>query len=120
MADIKEYYGETAEVQKYNELAAKSKDAYNKLFWDDAKGRYITSVNVNGDRIDFGMTMVNYYAVAYGLADKEKAERIYEWLDGKRIIEGDTSTGADIYGEFVYSSRSNTVDVSSTGAPYYW
>jgi hypothetical protein len=120
MADIKEYYGETAEVQKYNELAAKSKDAYNKLFWDDAKGRYITSVNVNGDRIDFGMTMVNYYAVAYGLADKEKAERIYEWLDGKRIIEGDTSTGADIYGEFVYASRSNTVDVSSTGAPYYW
>ena len=41
-------------------------------------------------------------------------------MDGKRIIAGDTSTGDDIYGEFKYSSRTNTVDVSTLGPPYYW
>lgn len=120
MADIKEYYGDTEQAAEYKALAQKAYDAYNKLFWDEEKGRYITSVNVNGERIDFGMTFVNYYAAAFGLADERKAQRIYDWIDGKRIVAGDTSTGDDIYGEFVYASRTNTVDVSNTGAPYYW
>lgn len=120
MSDIENYLGNSEAAAKYDALAQKSYDAFNKLFWDEQKGRYITSVNVLGERLDFGMTPVNYYAVTFGLADEAKAKRIYDWVDGNRIVEGDTSTGADIYGEFVYASRVNTVDVSSTGAPYYW
>lgn len=120
MADIEGYYGNEAEATRYTELASKAKTMYNKLFWDDAKGRYICSINAKGERIDFGMTVVNFYATAYGLADEAKAQLIYDWLDGKRIINGDTSQGKDIYGEFVYAARTNTLDVSSTGEPYYW
>lgn len=120
MADIEVYCGNTEQAAYYLELAEKVKEEYNKLFWDEEKGRYITSVNIRGDRLDFGMTMVNFYAAAYGLASEEQAQLIYDWLDGKRIIEGDTSRGEDIYGEFIYASRVNTLDMSSTGAPYYW
>ena len=120
MADIEAYYGNTANAEYYTQLAEKAKEMYNKLFWDDVKGRYICSINAKGERIDFGMTVVNFYAAAYGLANEEKAQLIYDWIDGKRIINGDTSQGADIYGEFVYSARTNTLDVSSTGEPYYW
>ena len=120
MAEIEAFCGNTEQAQYYTELAAKTRKAYNDLFWDEEKGRYICSENVKGERIDFGMTVVNFYAAAYGLADADKAQRIYDWIDGKRIIEGDTSRGADIYGMFVYAARTNTLDVSSTGEPYYW
>ena len=120
MADIEKFVGDEDSANKYLALAEKSRETYNKLFWDARKGRYINSINAKGERIDFGMTVVNYYAVAYGLADEEKAKLIYDWVDGSRIIDGDTSTGKDIYGEFVYASRVNTVDVSTTGEPYYW
>lgn len=120
MGDIKNFLHNTEEAEYYYNLAAKAKEEYNKLFWDETKGRYITGVNRLGERLDFGMTFVNIYAVAYGVATKERAELIYEWLDGTRIIPTDKSTGADIYGAFVYAPRSNTVDVSSVGPPYYW
>lgn len=120
MGDIEKYLGNDSDCLKYASLAQKCKDAYNNLFWDEAKGRYINSVNIHGERIDFGMTFVNFYAVLFGLADNVKAKLIYDWMDGKRIIRGDTSTGKDIYGEFVYAPRANTVDVSVNGAPYYW
>ena len=120
MADIEAYCGNTDRADYYSDLAAKVKKAYNDLFWNEEKGRYICSVNIKGERIDFGMTVVNFYAAAYGLADADRAQRIYDWIDGVRIIEGDTSQGEDIYGEFVYAARTNTLDVSTTGEPYYW
>ena len=120
MAEIKTYLNDNSAAEYYYQLAEKAKEEYNKLFWDEAKGRYITSVNIKGERIDFGMTFVNFYATAFGVATEERAKLIYDWVDGKRIIPTDTSTGKDIYGAFIYSARTNTVDVSSTGAPYYW
>lgn len=120
MADIKEYQGETEEAKKFLALAEKTKKAFNETFWDSDKGRYITSINIEGKRLDFGVTYVNFMAAEAGLTDAEQAKLIYDWIDGKRIIEGDTSTGEDIYGKFKYAARGNTLDVSSTGAPYYW
>ena len=88
------------------------------------KKRYITSINAKGVRLDFGLTFVNFMAVAAGLADDVRTEAIYSWINGDRIIEGDTSTGSDIYGHFGYSARSNTVDVSTVtdekGGWYWW
>lgn len=120
MADIKEYMGETEKAQYYLDLAAKAKTEFNKLFWDPVKERYITSVNVEGFRADYGMTFVNFYAIAYGVADEDKAMKVYEWLDGKRIIEGDTSQGEDIYGQFVYAPRTNTLDVYEVNENLWW
>lgn len=120
MADIKEYMGDSASAQRYLELAAKAKVEFNKLFWDDVKERYITSVNVDGFRADYGMTFVNFYAIAYGVADADKAAKVYEWLDGKRIIDGDNSTGEDIYGQFKYAARTNTKDVYEVDENLWW
>lgn len=120
-AEILEYYGEDASY--YRTLAETIKTKFNETFWDRTKKRYITSINANGVKIDLGITYVNFMAVAYGLADDIKAAAIYSWMDGERIIAGDTSTGSDIYGNFKYSARGNTVDVSTVkdeNGDWYW
>lgn len=121
-ADILEYYGEDG--GEYLRIAEKVKEKFNETFWDRTKKRYITSINANGVKLDFGVTYVNFMAVAFGLADDIKTAAIYSWLDGERIIGGDTSTGEDIYGRFRYAARGNTLDVSKVtdenGAYYWW
>ena len=122
MADIENYLGNMENAKYYLSVAEKTKTKFNEYFWDEAKGRYITSINVKGDVLDFGVTFVNFMAVSAGLASKEQAVSIYDWVDGKRIIETDTSKGADIY-NFKVSARSNTVAVESIqedGLHYWW
>ena len=122
MADIETYLGNAAEADYYTALAAKIKTTFNDYFWDPVKGRYITSVNVKGDVLDFGLTMVNFMAVSAGLASDDQATKIYDWVDGRRIIEGDWSTGEDIY-NFRVSARTNTIGVEAIeedGLHYWW
>ena len=122
MADIEAYLGHTAEAEYYASLAEKIKVTFNDYFWDPVKGRYITSVNVKGDELDFGLTMVNFMAVSAGLASDDQATKIYDWVDGRRIIEGDWSTGEDIY-NFRVSARTNTIGVEAIeedGLHYWW
>ena len=122
MADIESYLGNTEDATYYTTLADKIRETFNNYFWSAEKGRYITSVNVKGDVLDFGVTFVNFMAVSAGLASEAQAQQIYDWVDGKRIIQGDTSTGADIY-QFKVSARSNTVAVETIeedGLHYWW
>ncbi len=122
MADIETYLGNKSEADRYVALADKIKAKFNDYFWDGAKGRYITSVNVKGDVLDFGITFVNFMAVSAGLASEEQAKSIYDWVDGKRIIKTDTSKGEDIY-HFKVSARANTVAVETIeedGLHYWW
>ncbi|MEN6520776.1 MAG: hypothetical protein ABFD46_06445 [Armatimonadota bacterium] len=67
------------------------------LFWDAAKGRFIGCQDAAGKRHDYGFVYLNLEALYYGLGDSDKAKSIYSWLDGERVIKGDTSTGKDIY-----------------------
>lgn len=119
MADIEQIRGDSGREKEYRSLAAVARTEINRIFWDSSKGRYITSVDKTGRKHDYGMTFLNFMAVAYGLAPEQNAKQIYDWIDGRRIIAGDTSKGADIYA-FIYNARSNTLDVSATGKPYYW
>lgn len=119
-ADIKEYMGDAGKAAEYRELAEKVKKAFNDTFWDESKGRYITSVNCEGKKLDFGITFTNFMACALGLASEEQIWKIYTWIDGERTIKGDTSTGDDIY-YFGYSARANTLDVAAIDDNgYYW
>lgn len=77
--------------------AAEVKAVANKLFWNPNTGRFIPSVDMDGKIHDYGLTFINTESIYYGLASPQNARSIYEWLDGKRIVDGDTSTGADIY-----------------------
>lgn len=77
--------------------AAQVKQTANQKFWDREKGRFIGCVDQNGQGHDYGFTFLNLDAVWYGIADEENGRAIVDWLSGKRIVAGDTSTGADIY-----------------------
>ena len=122
MADIENYLGNTDNANYYLTLAQRVKAKFNEYFWDAEKGRYISAINIKGDRLDFGVTVINFMAVSAGLASKEQAVEIYDWVDGKRIIATDTSKGEDIY-NFKVSARSNTVAIESIeedGLHYWW
>jgi hypothetical protein len=77
--------------------AAAVKTEANRLFWDAAKGRFVGCIDDTGAAHEYGFTFLNLDAIWYGLASDEHARAILDWLSGKRIVEGDTSTGADIY-----------------------
>lgn len=69
----------------------------NKEFWNSKTGRFVAAVNIDGNKPDYGFTFLNLEAIYYDFADTGHAKKILEWLDGRRIVEGDTSQGADIY-----------------------
>lgn len=119
MADIETYQGNAEKAAYYTDLAATVRDNINEKLWDADKGRYIMSIDKNGNKHDFGTTFTNQQAVAYGVATQEQAKQIYAWLDGERIIEGDTSTGEDIY-FWKIAARGNTKDIITEGPPYLW
>ncbi|MFZ5830062.1 MAG: hypothetical protein ACOY3P_08240 [Planctomycetota bacterium] len=77
--------------------AAKVKAAANEKFWDENRGRFIGCVDIDGKAHDYGFTFLNELAIWYGIANEEHARAIMDWMDGRRIVAGDTSTGADIY-----------------------
>ncbi|HCO95410.1 MAG TPA: hypothetical protein DIU00_15915, partial [Phycisphaerales bacterium] len=77
--------------------AGQVKETANRLFWNKQDGRYIACIDKNGNKHDYGYTFLNLDAIWYNLATQEHAWQIMDWITGKRIVKGDTSTGADIY-----------------------
>lgn len=118
MANIENMESDPSAANNYRTLAGKVYDTYNGTFWDSDKGRYIGCVDVNGAKHDYGFTFLNTEALTYGLGDAAKAASIYDWLDGKRTISTDTSTGTGIY-TFKFAPRSNTLSMGSS-KPYWW
>jgi hypothetical protein len=86
--------------------ARQVRDYGGKRFWNDATGRFGT-VDLDGRLHDYGFTFLNNEAVYYGFATTEQARAIHDWLDGRRVIPGDTSSGPDIY-HWRFGPRSTT------------
>ncbi len=86
----------TAKAEEMETLAEKVKVKYNELYWDAEKGRYIACIDTKGNRVDYGLTFVNFEAMKYGLASPEQAKLIFDWIDGNRVIEGENATGLEI------------------------
>ncbi len=78
-------------------LAGEVKADFQKRFWNRETGRFNGWIDLEGRAYDYGFTFVNLEAIHYGLASPDQAQGIFQWLDGKRLIAGDTSQGADIY-----------------------
>ncbi|MFO1497247.1 MAG: hypothetical protein U1G07_02425 [Verrucomicrobiota bacterium] len=72
------------------------RDYSRSRFWNPATGRFGT-VDLDGVMHDYGWTFLNNEAVYYGLATSLQARSIRDWISGRRLVEGDTSTGEDIY-----------------------
>ena len=105
-------YRETAET-----LTAKlerCESVMREKFWDDAKGRFVAGnydtedgSSTTDQVMDYGFLMFNLQTVTDGIATPAQAERIMSWVCGERVIEGDTSTGDDIY-KFLFAPRFST------------
>lgn len=75
-------------------------------FWNDKTGRFGT-VDLDGNLHDYGFTFLNNEAVYHDFATAEQAQAIHAWMSGRRLIEGDTATGKDIY-RWRFGPRSTT------------
>jgi hypothetical protein len=88
--------------------AGQVKETANRLFWNAPTGRFVACIDQQAHAHDYGYTFLNLDAIWYGLATSEHARQIMDWISGKRIVAGDTSTGADIY-RWRFAPRSTTV-----------
>jgi len=77
--------------------AAEVKKHAGSLFWNEKTGRFVSGIDADGVSHDYGFTFLNCEAIYYGFATEAQAQAIMAWLSGKRIVEGDTSRGDDIY-----------------------
>ncbi len=94
-----EVVGGIGELTRENlaEHAANVKRTGNELFWNAATGRFNAGIDADGASHDYGFTFLNLEAIYYDFATPEHADAIMQWIAGERVVEGDTSTGADIY-----------------------
>lgn len=100
------------------------KDVADGGLWNPATGRFAWAVydenytddtgilyegGLEGEAMDYGHVQINLDAVLTGIASDEQQKSIMDWLDGKRTVEGDASTGEDIY-FYEFAPRVNTRD----------
>jgi hypothetical protein len=71
--------------------------ASQKLFWNEQTGRFVAAIDSEGVAHDYGFAVLNLDAVSSGMATPEQARSIMDWVSGRRMVAGDTSTGEDIY-----------------------
>ncbi len=95
------------DIRALEKHAAHVKRISNQLFWNPQTGRFIANIDDKGKAYDYGFTFVNLEAIHYGLASETHAQQIMKWLNGQRIVAGDTSQGADIY-HWRFGPRSTT------------
>ncbi len=78
-------------------LAKNVRQTATELFWNDETGRFVSAIDADGKAWDYGFVFLNLEAMYYDFALDWQKRRLMDWLDGKRIVDGDTSTGKDIY-----------------------
>ena len=113
MGDIYRMTGDEVKESQMSELLQTARRLYDETYWDSQKGRYISGISKSGKSYDFGLTFLNTEALYYGAGDHEKAEKIFEWIDGKRIVEFDTVKGLDILDTWNIAPITNTVPIES-------
>ncbi|MCC5874771.1 MAG: hypothetical protein JJU11_01000, partial [Candidatus Sumerlaeia bacterium] len=84
------------------------REVANDKFWNPETGRFFGSFDVEGRAYDFGFTFVTLEAIWYGIANEDRAREALDWISGRRIVDGDTSTGEDIY-TFRFGPRATTL-----------
>jgi hypothetical protein len=95
------------EPEKLERHAAEVKETGNKLFWSDKTQRFVACVDASGEGHDYGYTFLNCEAIYYDFATPEHARAVMGWMNGDRIVEGDTAQGADIY-HWRFAARATT------------
>ena len=90
--------GQAFDPADLRRLAADIKATAGPYLFSNETGRFIGAEDlVDRKRRDYGFVFTNNEAIHYDFATPDQALQIRDWLDGQRIVEGDTSQGADIY-----------------------
>ena len=63
-------------ARKYHELSERTKNAIDRLLWDDEKGYYVNYRD--GDFVEDNLSVDTILAVLFRIADKDKTERILD------------------------------------------
>ena len=103
-------------ADRLDALADAVRGDFRRRFWNAETGRFIGWIDADGGRHDFGFTFLNTEAVHHGLATPGQERSIFDWIDGRRVVEGDTSQGADIF-RWRFGPRSTTRRNTET---YVW
>ncbi|MCC7375632.1 MAG: hypothetical protein IT581_13325 [Verrucomicrobiales bacterium] len=98
------------------ELAESLRKTGNERLWNESTGRFAGWRDADAVAYDYGFTFLNNEAIYYGFASEEHARSIRDWIDGRRIVDRDTSTGADIY-HWRFGPRATTRRNVET---YFW
>ncbi|MCE5200138.1 hypothetical protein LLG39_14305 [bacterium] len=113
-AGLERAAGNEARAAELEKIAVVAKEQFNKTFWDDDKGRYISWIDSTGAKHDWGMTYVNTIAATYGLADQQQANRMYDWMETEPTASG----VPDTFTRWVFAPRSNTSHCSDQANNY--
>ncbi|WP_166998961.1 MGH1-like glycoside hydrolase domain-containing protein [Paramicrobacterium fandaimingii] len=81
VAQLEEHSGQRGRAARLRALRKLVKKKYNTTFWNDADGRYVQTIDVDGVVHDYGSTYVNLEAASFGLPTDDMATRIFDWLD---------------------------------------
>ena len=79
-----------------NTLADAVRAKFQQTFWNPETNRFAPKDDQGRFR-DYGFTFLNNEAIYYGLASDTQAREILAWMEGSRMVDGDTAQGADIY-----------------------
>lgn len=77
--------------------AAAVKATGNRVFWNNKTQRFNACIDADGNPHEYGYTFLNLEAVYYDFATPEHAKAILSWVNGDRVVDGDTAQGRDIY-----------------------
>jgi len=69
----------------------------NRAFWNRETQRFNACVDADNKAHDYGFTFLNLEAVYYDFATPKHADAVMSWVNGDRVVPGDTSQGKDIY-----------------------
>lgn len=88
-------------------------------FYNPLTARFVNGVRPDtGAVLDYGYVMWNQEALTAGIGTDRQRKRIMEWINGDRIVEGDDSTGRDIY-LYEFGPRISTKQNATDYAGFY-
>lgn len=121
LAALEEAAGFPGRAAALRTQLARSRDAFHRTFWNPATGRYAGWVDANGKMWDYGEVVPNLQALLWAEPPADAVRSILDWVSGRRIVSGDTSTGADIY-HWGFAPRKNTLAYESLGTEtnHWW
>ncbi|CAF3793302.1 unnamed protein product [Rotaria magnacalcarata] len=112
IAALESVVGNETNREFYQSLADKLNSAFDDIFWNETTGRYAGWVDRNGNQHDSGYVYINLEAIARGLGNRSKADRIFDWLShpADPILIGPHNGSTDVYHNIV-APRTTTENV---------